>query len=178
MHIDQTFYLGYISKVIGHKGELAFKLDVDSPSVYQGIDAVLVQIMPQDQSLVPYFITQSKLQAKDILRCKVEGIDNASDAKALVGKSLFLPIELLPELKGDQFYFHEVIGFEVIDEEKGSLGKIEKVLEYPQSNLFSITKGEKEILIPINDETIVEVDREKELIKVKAPEGLVDLYLN
>lgn len=177
MHIDQTFYLGYISKVIGHKGELAFKLDVDSPSAYQGMDAVLIQILPQDHQLVPYFITAAKLQGSNLLRCQLEGVENAVDAKNLVGKSVFLPLSLLPPLSGNQFYFHEIIGFEVIDEEKGLLGKVDKVLEYPLSNLLSIPVEEKEILIPINDDTIRSLDREKKIIQVKAPEGLIDLYL-
>ena len=177
MHIDQTFYFGYISKVIGHQGELAFKMDVDSPSSYQGIDAVLLQIMPNDQTMVPYFLESSQLQGKNILRCKLEGVDDASMAKSLVGKSIYLPEALLPQLSGDQFYFHEIIDFLVIDEEKGELGKVEKVLEYPQSNLLSILKGEKEILIPINDDTILKVDRDNNTLHVKATEGLIDLYL-
>ena len=177
MHIDQTFYLGYISKIIGNIGELAFKLDVDSPSTYQAIDAVLVQIMPNDQNLVPYFVQSSKLQGSNILRCKLEGVDDPSDAKAFVGKSLFLPETLLPKLSGDQFYFHEIIDFEVIDEVKGSLGKVDKVLEYPQSNLLSIPVGEKEILIPINDDTIVKLDREGKQLFIKAPEGLIEMYI-
>jgi len=178
MHIDQTFYLGYISKTIGNKGELAFKLDVDSPSSYASMDAVLLQIMPNDQSLVPYFVQNSKLQGSNILRVKLEGVEDPQMAKSLVGKSLFLPIDLLPPLSGNQFYFHEIIGFEVIDDEKGSLGKVEKVLEYPQSNLLSILQEEKEILIPINDDTIISLDRENSKIQVKAPEGLIDLYLS
>lgn len=177
MHIDQTFYLGYISKVIGNKGELAFKLDVDSPSTYQGIDAVLLQMLQKDEMLVPFLVESSRLQGSNILRCKLEGVDDVSASKLLVGKSLFLPLNLLPELKGNKFYFHEIIGFDVIDEEKGQLGKVEKVLEYPLSNLLAIPVGEKEILIPINDDTILSLDRENKKIQVKAPEGLVDLYL-
>lgn len=153
-------------------------MDVDSPSTYQGIDAVLIQIMPQDQSLVPYFVNSSKLQGSNTLRCKLEGINDPAEAKSLVGKSIFLPQELLPKLKGNQFYFHEIIGFEVIDEEKGKLGKVEKVLEYPLSNLLSIPVGEKEILIPINDDTILKLDRDAKQLFVRAPEGLIDMYLD
>ena len=43
--------------------------------------------------------------------------------------------------------------------------------------LFAITFGEKEILLPISDEIILKVDRKKKTIEVRAPEGLVDIYL-
>lgn len=177
MKIDDCFYLGYISKTIGTKGELAFKMDVDSPSSYHGLESVLVQISPNDKQLVPYFIDKSELQNNDLLRCKFEGVDDQTSAKNLVGKSLYLLSDNLPELKEHQFYFHEIIGFTVVDQTKGSLGKIDKVLEYSTSNLFSIPSGDKEILIPISDETIIKVDKKAKEIHVDCPEGLIDLYL-
>lgn len=178
MHIKDTFYLGYISKAIGTKGELAFKLDVDSPSSYLGIDAVLIQIFPNDETLVPYFIKQTQLQSSNILRCKLEGVENVQDAKALVGKAIFLPFGLLPKLKDDQFYFHEIIGFKVIDEAKGEIGKLEKVIEYPHQNLLSILVNDKEVLIPLNDQSFKGIDKEAKILRVNAPEGLIDLYLS
>lgn len=177
MKIDDCFYLGYISKTIGTKGELAFKLDVDSPSSYHGLDAVFVQISPKDTQLVPYFLDKAEIQNNDLLRCKFEGVNDQSTAKSLVGKSLYLLEENLPPLKENQFYFHEIIGYKIIDQEKGELGKIEKVLEYSTSNLFSIPVGDKEILMPISDETIIKVDKKAEEIHVVCPEGLIDLYL-
>jgi len=94
-----------------------------------------------------------------------------------VGTSLYLLEENLPPLKEDQFYFHDVIGFTVIDQERGELGLVGKVLEYSTSNLFSIPVGDKEILIPISDETITKVDKKAKEIHVVCPDGLIDLYL-
>ena len=93
MKVDDCFYLGYISKVIGTKGELALKLDVDSPSSYAQIDGLFLQIHPKDSQLVPYFTTRTQLQANSMLRFALEGINDQASAKNLVGKSVFLPIE-------------------------------------------------------------------------------------
>ena len=177
MKIDDCFYLGYISKTIGTKGELAFKLDVDSPSSYHGLDAVFVQVSPKDTQLIPYFLEKAEIQNNDLLRCKIEGVDDQTSAKSLVGTSLYLLQENLPKLKADQFYFHEIIGFTIIDKDRGELGKVEKVLEYSTSNLFSIPIGDKDVLIPISDETIIKVDKTLGQIHVICPEGLIDLYL-
>ena len=65
----------------------------------------------------------------------------------------------------------------MIDQERGSIGKVDKVLEFSTSNLLSIPHANTEILIPINDETIVEVNRDQRTLKVKTTEGLIDLYL-
>ncbi len=176
MHIDDCFYLGYTQKTIGHKGELALKLDVDSPSSYANLDAFFVQNHKGDQVLVPYFVEHSQIQGQ-ILRCKIEGIDQQKEAKAIIGKSIFLPISALPELSGNQFYFHEVIDYQIKDSAFGIVGTIETILEFSTTNLFSVKHQDKEILIPINDEIINRVDRENQCIEVSCPDGLIDLYL-
>ena len=177
MKVEDCFYLGYISKSIGTKGELAFKLDVDSPSSYLDLNSVMVQAFPTDTQLVPYFISQVSLQNNGSLRVRLEDINDQSAAKNLIGKSLFLPLTFLPKLKDQQFYFHEIINFSVFDAEKGELGVVEKVIEYSTSNLLAVNSGEKEILIPISDETIERVEKTDKKLFVRCPEGLIDLYL-
>ena len=90
---------------------------------------------------------------------------------------MYLPLELLPVLEGNKFYYHEIIGFEVIDAEKGNIGVIKKVLEYPATPLFSIDFKGKEILMPIIDSVIENVDRETKTIYINAPKGLIELYI-
>jgi 16S rRNA processing protein RimM len=80
-------------------------------------------------------------------------------------------------LEGNKFYFHEVIGFEVEDEEKGRIGVIEGVYENTRTPLLSIMFNGKEILMPVIDEVILDVNREAKLMKIKAPQGLIDLYI-
>lgn len=178
MKIGDSFNLGYIAKAIGKKGELAFKLEVDSPSSYTQLEMVWVQMHKEDSDLVPFFTEFSSLQNNGNLRIKLEGIDTQEDAKFMVGKTLYLPFKALPKLEGNQFYFHDIIGFVIKDQEKGNIGKVQKVLNFSTSNLFSILHPSgAEILIPITDDSILKVDRDKKQISVKAAEGLIDLYL-
>jgi len=99
-------------------------------------------------------------------------------AKAMVGKEIYLPLDMLPPLKGNKFYFHEVINFEVEDKTKGIIGKINQVLDYPQQAILEIVDDlQNEILIPITDHIILDVNRKDKKIFIDAPEGLIDLYL-
>ena len=107
----------------------------------------------------------------------LEGIETLDAAKELVGKKLFLPVSFLPKLKDDQFYYHEIIGFQVVDENHGNIGMIGDILELPHQSLFQIRNGEKEILIPVVDDIIQKVDRKKKQLLIKAPEGLIEIYL-
>lgn len=178
MNIEECYYLGYTSKVHGKQGEIIIKLDVDSPSDYQNLESVLIQLNKKDNILIPFFLESAHVQNNGTLRIKIEDINTVDEAKQLVGKSTYLPLASLPKLTGNKFYYHEVIGFSVTDTNLGELGTIQKVLDYPtQAILEVINKDDKEILIPITDEVIIDVDRTKKNISVTTPEGLVDLYL-
>ena len=107
----------------------------------------------------------------------MQDVKTLEQAQNLVGKSVYLPLEMLPKLSGKQFYFHEIVGFTAVDTEKGELGPITEVLEYPTQAILQIMKGKKEILVPILDHVIQQVDRDKKILHITAPEGLIDMYL-
>lgn len=172
MKKEDCFYLGKISKPFGYKGEVSVFLDVDSPEEYSELEEVYVEI---NKRLVLYEIESIRIQTNKAV-VRFADVTN-EDVARLVGKSLFLPLEYLPELEGNNFYFHEITGFDVEDEEKGMIGKIAGVYENTPQPLLSIEFEGKEILIPAIDSIIKEVDRSKRLMKIKAPRGLIELYL-
>lgn len=178
MNLDECYYLGYTSKVHGKQGELIIKLDVDFPEEYKKLESVFIQMNKKDTTLIPFFISNTQVQNTGSLKIKIEDLNSISEAKPLVGKEVYLPLKTLPKLEGNKFYFHEVIGFLITDTNKGVVGKLKQVLEYPTQSIFEVINSDnKEILIPITDDIIVNVDRTKETIEVNTPDGLIDLYL-
>ncbi|MGY8916016.1 MAG: ribosome maturation factor RimM, partial [Flavobacteriales bacterium] len=90
---------------------------------------------------------------------------------------LFLPLKFLPKLTGNKFYYHDIIGFRLVDHVHGDIGIIQGVNDSTSQALFIAKKDNKELLIPINDEIITKVDRDTNTIHVSTPDGLVVLYL-
>ena len=173
MKKEDCFYLGRVAKTHGLKGEVTVRLDVDDPTTYAKMKHFFLEI---NKVLTPYFVEHVKLNG-DKLFVKVKDIDTIEMAQNLVGKSVYLPLEMLPKLSGKQFYFHEIVGFTVIDTEKGELGPVSEVLEYPTQAILQVMKDGKEILIPILDQVIQKVERDKKILTITAPEGLIDMYL-
>lgn len=172
MNIEDCFYLGRVTKPWGTKGQLALYLDVDSPEEYAGLDSAFVEIKGQ---LVPYFFQIDQLNGN---RAVATFEDLTSEqVQALVGHDLYLPLDLLPKLEGNKFYFHEVVGFRVVDSVYGDIGVLQQVVEYPAQPLFQIDKNGTEILVPVIDQVIDRVDRTLKTIFITAPNGLIDLYL-
>lgn len=174
MRKEECFYLGKIAKKFSFKGEVLVYLDSDEPEMYEGMESVFVEI---GKNLVPFFIEDSRLHKGDFLRVKFEDVDSEGDADALLGKAVYLPLDLLPKLEGNKFYYHEVIGFKIEDKRLGNVGIIVAINDSAAQPLFEVKKGYTEILIPMIDQFIVQVDRENEKIVMDLPEGLIEMYL-
>ena len=174
MQKKDCFFVGKIVKKYSFKGELLVKLDTDEPELFTEMESVFVE---QHKSLIPFFIENSSLHKSELLRVKFEEVDNEQDADALIGAALYLPLDFLPKLSGNQFYYHEIIGFTVEDASFGSIGTITGVNDTTAQALFEIDHNGKEVLIPINDEFIEKVDRASKTIFLTTTEGLIDIYL-
>jgi 16S rRNA processing protein RimM len=90
-------------------------------------------------------------------------------------KKIFVPKEHVIIVEGNDD--SEYVGYELIDNIKGSLGKVIRIEEMPASDVFIVIYKEKEIILPITDDFIEEINETTKIIKYNAPEGLIDLYL-
>lgn len=175
MRREDCFYLGKIVSRHGYKGDLLAKLDTDDPGQYENLESVFVSL---GSNLVPFFIKQARLHKSDLLRITFEDVRSEADGDRLMGSELYLPLAALPPLTGNKFYYHEVIGFRLIDLVHGDVGVIKSINDQAAQALFEAEKDGKELLIPISDEFITRVDRENRCIHIQTPEGLIALYLN
>jgi 16S rRNA processing protein RimM len=175
MRKEDCFYVGTIVNKFSFKGELLVKLDTDEPELFLEMESVFIEI---GKNLVPFFVEHSQLHKSMLLRVKFEDVDDEAMADALMKNELYLPLSALPALDGNQFYFHDIIGFEIVDTQYGSIGILRGVNDTTSQALFEVDKEGDEILIPVNDEFIKEVNRESKTITVTTPDGLIDLYLS
>ena len=67
------------------------------------------------------------------------------------------------------------VGFSLIDIQYGLVGEVIEVDQSTDNPLFVVGEGKEEMLIPIAEEYIQDVDYENRIIQVKLPEGLLDL---
>jgi len=175
VQIDDCFYLGRVTKVHGLKGNVSAKIEADTPEEYLDLESVFLKIQGK---LVPFFIEEITINSKGMATITFEDVKSERWAKFLVGAEMHLPEEMLPELDETTFYYHEINGFTVIDTNHGEIGLIKEVLEYPNHSILSVIYKGIEVLIPIADETIGNVDRVGKTLQVTTPEGLLEVYLN
>lgn len=173
MKKEDCFELGIITKIHSFKGEVILFLDTDVPENYYKLEQLFVEINKQ---LVPFFIEGLKVQKVNNLRLKLDGVTTEDGALLLTGKKVFLPLMLLPKLKDDQFYYHEIIDYAITDENNDEVGKIIEVIDNSANRLLNVMVNGNEALLPFNDNHILKVDKPNKTIQLSIPEGLLDLY--
>ena len=170
MRKEDCFYLGKIVTKYSFKGEVVIKLDTDEPELYTEMESVYVEF---GTNLVPFFIEKSSLHKGNQLRVQFEDIYSDEEADSILKCGIYLPSTMLPKLTGNKFYFHEVIGFTVVDANFGEVGQIVHINDKAAQPLFEIDRDGTEIFIPMVDAFIKKVNREKSTIEVETPEGLI-----
>lgn len=173
MNKSDCYYLGKITRTHGLAGNVILKLDTDQPEFYNKLEGIFVEI---NGLLVPFFVEKQQW-SKD--NSKIISFKNVTlqMAEQTVNKNVFLPLSTLPELNGNQFYYHEVVGFEVKDVEGNSAGTIKEVNDMAPQHYFVLDLSGKAVIVPVIKDWILEVNRDKKFIKVELPEGLLDVFL-
>ncbi len=174
MKKEDCFYLGKIVKKYSFKGEVVLKMDTDEPGIYENLDAVFLDL---GDKLLPFFIESSLLRKGNQLRIRFEDIHTEADADTILKKDVYLPLDLLPKLMGDQFYFHEIIGFTLEDTNFGIVGKIISINDKTAQDLFVVERDGNEILIPMIDDFIKKIDRKNKKVIVETPKGLIEMNM-
>jgi 16S rRNA processing protein RimM len=173
MKVEDCFYIGYITKTKGLKGEVQVYFEYDEPADLL-LDSVFAEI---NGKLVPFFISAYKLQNNQTGNFYFDDIDTIEKAETLIRKKLYLPNELKPVRDESEFLITDLKGFIVYDNTVGELGEIIEIHEYPQQFVAVVPYQFKEIMFPLNDDLIIEIDEANGILKVDLPEGLIDLYL-
>ena len=177
MNKADCFNLGYVAKLHSYKGEVSLFFDATNPEDYANIDAVYIDL---DGILTPFFVESIEMKDKGFAKVKFEGVDSENAAKIIHKKELFLPLELLPPLTGKNYYDHEIIGFTVIDELYGEVGEVVQILDFKINPLLQVQNHrlDKEVLLPLGNDLVQNVDRDKKEVHVKAAEGLIEMYMS
>jgi 16S rRNA processing protein RimM len=175
MKIDACFQLGFVTGTYGLNGEVHVFLDSDQPNNYRNLESVFL-LQKGGNDLVPFFVRKISLQG-DRAIVQLEDVASKDQARKLVGSTIYLPLDHLPELKGDDFYYHELVNWQVVDQTLGELGVVSSInLQSPQPLLIMEYKN-REVLIPFTDNIVMGIDRNQNRVNVALPEGLLEVYI-
>ncbi|MDA9977645.1 ribosome maturation factor RimM [Flavobacteriaceae bacterium] len=171
MNKQDCFYLGKIVSKFSFKGEVLLKLDSDEID-FKKLKTIFLEI---DGAIIPYSIDNIKLHKSSLLRIRFENINNEEKANKIIKIKTYLPIKDLPKLNGNKFYYHEITNFMVLDLTLGEIGKVLKVNDQTSQPIIVVINNNSEIMIPLVDDFLIDINRDKKTLTFNLPEGLTTL---
>ena len=171
--VDLVF-VARVAKPRGLKGEVAADLLTDFPERFEWLEE-LIAVFPNGERRTLKLEDQWFHAGRVIL--KFEGFDSPEEAAALAGCRLAVPESEAVELEEGEFYDWQLEGCRVETVEGREVGTVREVLHTGgEANVLVILDERgKENLVPLALSICVEIDVEGKLIRVDAPEGLLEL---
>lgn len=173
--MNNYFSIGKLVATFGLQGELILKHSLGKKTVLKGVEAVFLE--EQTDSFIPYFVQKAAAKDHEHIYLKLEGIDTKEAARPLIQTRVYLQEADFKKQAGSSTPL-SLLGFTVQDEQQGTLGVIEEVIEMPMQVLAKVTVRGKEALLPLNEQSLIKIDKKKQVVYLDLPEGLLDIYLN
>jgi len=160
---------GEILKPHGIKGELKVLFYNESSSLLKNNQIVFLSNL--DNEIFKYKI-ETLFYSFRKNRIKFFDINTIEEANQLRGYTLNVLRSDLPKLSKNEYYLNDLVGYRVMDSTSKVYGNVNSVLTLPANNVLNIINGDKEYLIPLIQDVVVDVDQDKEIIIIDPLEGL------
>jgi 16S rRNA processing protein RimM len=167
----QLVPVGRITKPHGLKGEVKFTPFLVDDEILACLNQIYLE-SNKDSPAQWHVESVRGFGAKLIL--KLKGCDTIEEAQILAGQTLSAPREEFPELPEGEFYRFDILGLDVFDEEGRSYGKVTDVIVTGSNDVYQVSDGTKEILLPMTDEVVKNIDLKERKLTFHIIEGLLE----
>jgi 16S rRNA processing protein rimM len=165
--------IGTFQRTHALKGELNARLDIDGEFVEEG-HPLVVEI---DGLPVPFYAESVRPKGASTWLIKLDGIDSEEEARRMVNKTIYAFKDQVSVFAGEEISFVEdIIGYEMVDDTLGHIGVLEGVDDSTDNPLFVVRDDDgQEILIPLHEDFIEEIDDDGKVVRLDLPNGLLDI---
>lgn len=168
--MEDLLKVGVITTTHGVRGEVKVYPTTDEPERFLELAYVLLdtgrELLRLDIKNVKFF--------KNLVILKFDGIDNINDIEKYKGRDLWIPRDEGQELEENEYYIADLLGMVVVLEDGTEFGVLKDVMETGANDVYVIDSKEYgEVLLPAIQECILDVDIEKNIMKIHLMKGLI-----
>lgn len=171
--LSDCIELGIITKCHGIRGQVVLRLNNLGFDDIKDMESVFIII---DGLPVPFFISEYEERSKDTLILTIDELNGEKEAKELIESRVYIRSSQLEQSQHTFIQSNMLVGYHVMDVKLGEIGVISEILQFDQNPLLRILNKKKEILLPLNENFIFDIDTENRILHVKAPEGITDVF--
>lgn len=167
--------LGIITSSHGIKGEAKVYPTSDDLSHFKKIKEC--SLVSEDGKIRINTCLESSRQNKNMLLCKFSNINSPEEVLKYRKYAIYVDRDKLPKLKANENYIGDLIGLDVIEENKSKLGTVKDVFETGANHVMEVIldKNQKSVLFPYIKDCILDVNLEENYILVHVLDGLLDI---
>ncbi len=164
------FAAGEVVKTRGLHGCLKITCYVEKISNLANLKFIYIEQKPGQRNR--FKVKKIDLSGKAFF-VELEGVPDLESARTLVGCKVFLTKNILEKLPEGEYYWQDIIGLNVYNEENNKyIGRIESVFPTGSNDIYVCKGEEREILLPAISEVIRKIDIDRQIMTVKLLEGL------
>lgn len=168
---EEVYKIGIFNKPHGIHGELSFTFSDD---IFDRVESEYLICM-LDGILVPFFMEEYRFRSDTTALVKLEGIDTAEQARMFTNVDVYFPAIHAEEAGPGELSWDFFKGFRIEEVHHGKLGEITDVDTSTINTLFVVNYQGDELLIPAQEEFIINLDQKHKVITVNLPEGLLNI---
>ena len=169
--MENLLEIGKIVNTHGLRGEVKVVPWTDTPEDFETVESVFVKIKREYK---PLTVASVRYQKNNLI-VKFKEYDNINDVEVFKGMTLYCDRDELGELPEGVYYIVDLIGLDVVTEDGNRVGVISDVFNTGANDIYDVKReGKKNLLLPVIDEVVKEIDMEKRQVTVNIMEGLDD----
>lgn len=168
--MEDLFRVGVITNTHGIRGEVKVYPTTDDARRYRDLKEVLLDTGTEKIALE----IQTVRFFKNLVIVKFKGIDNINDIEKYKGKDIYVTRENAVPLAEDEYYIADIIGADVFTEDGGKFGVLTDVLETGANLVYAVEHEGEEVLLPVIEDCVREIDPENKRVVVHIMKGLLD----
>ena len=161
--------IGRIVRAHGIRGELSMVVLTEFPERLETTQQVY---LGNEFEATAYELKSYRWHKQNVL-LTLTGVTTRTQAEALTGQFVQVPVEEAVPLPEGSYYFYQLIGLQVITTENEKLGIVKNILETGANNVYVVENEDREILLPAIPEVIKSINIEEGHMVVQLMEGLI-----
>jgi 16S rRNA processing protein RimM len=122
--------------------------------------------LSQNEEMQALLISEVKVQAHSLL-LHFQGLNNRQQAEAISGYSLYIDEKDLQTLPEGEYYWYQLIGSRVFNEQDRFLGFLEEIFSTPAHDIWVVRDEKKELMLPAVEDFVISVDLPQGEIRVR-----------
>jgi 16S rRNA processing protein RimM len=167
---DELMEVGVVVGTHGIRGDLKVR---PLPTGELALAAVRDLLLRAPSGQLTLYHAQRSTPHRQFVLIRLEGLYDVNEAKSLVGQTLLMRRDSLPDPGEGRHYWCDLEGLTVIDRRRGEIGKVEEMFSTPAHDILVVRSPRGEVLVPAIPPFICQVDPDAGELQVDLPDGLV-----